>query len=220
MENKIVDRFLYEALVTEEVLVKLEREVTACLKPFLGTCMTQNTLPALEATVKNRLDDLIRAEQLPECVGHFTFLVDSLYPTKITTFYHKPYFRKTPKYENGYTCYGIEDEKLYKYIIKKSWQENDLIVCSVEKTDLKEPQNSESVSMLEWDIDNTYPSIVEAQNAIRTRNADAIMGLLDSMEEADWEHNTYVSFAGRIKSIWRRINGKNSLPISSKRIGS
>jgi hypothetical protein len=66
--------------------------------------------------------------------------------------------------------------------------------------------------MLEWDLENKHPSIIEAQNAIRTRNADAIMDLLDSMEEVDWEHNTYVSFAGRIKSIWRRISGKDSSP--------
>ena len=210
--TKIVDRFLYESLVTDEVLAKLEREVTDCLKPFLGTCMTQYTLPALEAAVKNRLDNLIRTEQLPECIGYFTFLVNNLHPFKVELFYHKPYFKRTPKYRDGYTCYGIEDEKLYKYVIKNSWQENDLIVCSVEKTDIKDPQNSEAISMLEWDLENNHSSIVEARNATRTRDANVIIDLLDSMKEADWEYGTYISFVGRIKNIWRRIRGEDSSP--------
>lgn len=212
MENKIVDRILYESLVTDEVLAKLEREVTECLKPFLGTCITYETIESLKNALKCRMDELIYTKQLPDCIGSFSFAQKLNDPSKIELFYHKPYFRKTPKYIDGYTCYGIEDGKSYKYVIKNSWQERDLIICSVEKTDIKNPQNSETISMLEWDIENNHPSIDEARNAIRTRDANSIIDLLDSMEESDWEHGTYRSFAGRIKNIWRRISGEDSSP--------
>ncbi len=44
MENKIVDRILYESLVTDEVLAKVEKIVTDSLKPFLNTPITPHTI--------------------------------------------------------------------------------------------------------------------------------------------------------------------------------
>ena len=187
--NKIVDRFLYESLVTDEVLAKLEREVTECLKPFLGTCMTQHTLSALEAAVKNRLDALVCEEQLPDCIGYFTFFQDNTYrPSKLITFYNKPFFRKTPQYSVGYTCYDIEEGTLYKYVVKEGRQKGDLIVYTVEYMEVKDKTSKAygtCLNMLEWDLESKYPSISAAKDAKKDRIMCAVEKCMKEIAEID-----------------------------------
>lgn len=187
--DKIVDRFLYESLVTDEVLAKVEREVTECLKPFLGTCMTQHTLSALEAAVKNRLDDLVRTEQLPDCIGYFTFFQDNTYqPSKLITVYNKPFFRKTPKYSVGYTCYDIEESTLYKYVVKEGRQKGDSIVYTVEYMEAKDKASKAygtCLNMLEWDLESKYHSISAAKDAKKDRIMCAVEKCMEAIAEID-----------------------------------
>jgi hypothetical protein len=177
MENKIVDRFLYEALVTDELLAKVEKIVTDSLKPFLGTLINPHTVAAVEGTIKNKLDELTRLEEIPDCFGYFYCAKDINSPSKIDVYYRKPYFKKTPTYKKGHTRYGIEDEVAYKYVVKEMWQEAEYIVYRVETTNMRKGTTI-TERMMEYVLMNKYHSISAAKEAERSYVQDRIDGLM------------------------------------------
>lgn len=184
MENKIVDRFLYEALVTDELLAKVEKIVTDSLKPFLGTLINPHTVAAVEGTIKSKLDELTRLEEIPDCFGYFYCAKDINNPSKIDVYYRKPYFKTTPAYKKGHTRYGIEDGVLYKHVVKEMWQETEYIVYRVETTNMKK-NTTITERMMEYVLMNKYHSIAAAKEAERNYIQNNIDDLMEDLVEID-----------------------------------
>lgn len=184
MENKIVDRILYESLVTDELLVKVEKIVTDSLKPFLGTLINPHTVAAVEGTIKSKLDELMRLEEIPDCFGSFYCAKDINDPSKIDVYYRKPYFTKTPTYSKGHTRYSIEDGVLYRYVVKEMWQEKEYIMYKVETTDMK-TNKTITEQMMEYNLLYKYPSISDAKEAERNYVQSEIDHLMEKMDELD-----------------------------------
>lgn len=184
MENKIVDRFLYEALVTDELLAKVEKIVTDSLKPFLGTLINPHTVAAVEGTIKNKLDELTRLEEIPDCFGYFYCAKDINSPSKIDVYYRKPYFKKTPTYKKGHTRYGIEDGVLYKHVVKEMWQETEYIVYRVETTNMRKGTTI-TERMMEYMLATKYHSIAAAKEAERNYIQNNIDDLMEDLVEID-----------------------------------
>jgi len=182
--NKIVDRSLYEALVTDELLAKVEKIVTDSLKPFLGTLINPHTVAAVEGAIKNKLDELTRLEEIPDCFGYFYCAKDINDPSKIDVYYRKPYFTKTPTYKKGHTGYSIEDGVLYKYVVKERWQETEYIMYRVETTNMKKNTNI-TEQMMEYELATKYHSITAAKEAERNYIQNNIDDLMEDLDEID-----------------------------------
>ena len=180
--TKIVDRFLYESLVTDELLAKVEKIVTNSLKPFLNTLINPHTIAAVEENIKSKLDELTYSGEIPDCFGYFYCAQDIYNPSKIDIYYRKPYFRKIPAYAKGCTKYSIEYGVLYRYVIKEVWQEKEYIMYKVETTDMK-TNKTITEHMMEYNLLYKYPSISAAKEAERNHVQSEIDHLMEKMDE-------------------------------------